>query len=63
MPKVEEVCRICGKCYKELDIITPIFEIVEENGEEIIKTHIHNDKFIKSFETKLKIIDTLEEEI
>ena len=60
MAHVEELHRICGKCYEELGIITPIFEI-EGSNMETIKTHVHSDKWVEQYKTKLKIIETLEE--
>lgn len=60
MTRVEEVHKICGKCYEELGIITPIFEI-EGNNMENVKTHVHTDKWVEQYKTKLKIVETLEE--
>ena len=58
MAQILEAGQICGECFRDFGIIT---YIIEEKEEGVFKKHIHNDEFVKQIETKLKIVETLEE--
>ena len=56
MARIEEVNRICGKCWEQLGIITFMWE---EIGEMQYKVHNH-EEFKKNHKTQIRIIEELE---
>jgi len=53
--KITEVKRICGECWEEDRIITPLYELDEEK-DLIVNVHNHEDIKIKK-----RILEALEE--